>query len=100
MAIDQGLLEVLPVAAVALYFVYRGYSASVNRLEEEYRRREVIESLGEGMSFVDSNGCVTLWNDALERMLGCPRERALGRLLTGRCRSSPRRSFPERSARP
>ena len=26
-----------------------------------------------------AHGRVTIWNDALERMLGCPRERALGR---------------------
>ena len=35
------------------------------------------------MSVVDSHGRVTLWNDALERILGCPRERALGRSLVG-----------------
>ena len=56
-------------------------AAHVSRLEEEHRRREVIESLDQGMSVVDSNGQVTLWNDALERILGCPRERALGRSL-------------------
>ena len=33
------------------------------------------------MSVVDSNGRITLWNDALERLLGCPRERALGRSI-------------------
>ena len=35
------------------------------------------------MSVVDSNGRVTLWSDVLERILGCPRERALGRSLVG-----------------
>jgi diguanylate cyclase (GGDEF)-like protein/PAS domain S-box-containing protein len=33
------------------------------------------------MSVVDGSGHVVLWNEALERMLGCTRERALGRLL-------------------
>ena len=43
--------EVLPVAAVPLYFVYpRGTVPDVNRLEEEHRRREVIESLDHGMA--------------------------------------------------
>src|SRR6266851_8088746 len=79
--IDNRMWEVLPVAAVPLYFAYRAYCAYVNRLEEEHRRREVIESLDQGMSVVDSNGRVTLWNDALERILGCPRERALGRSI-------------------
>ena len=81
--IDHRMWEVLPVAAVPLYFAYRAYCAHVNRLEEEHRRREVIESLDQGMSVVDSNGLVTLWNDALERILDCPRERALGRSLVG-----------------
>ena len=79
--IDHRMWEVLPVAAVPLYFVYRAYCAHLNRLEEEHRRREVIESLDQGMAVVDSCGLVTLWNDGLERMLGCPRERALGRSL-------------------
>ena len=33
------------------------------------------------MSVVDSNGRITLWNDALERIMDCPRQRALGRSL-------------------
>jgi diguanylate cyclase (GGDEF)-like protein/PAS domain S-box-containing protein len=69
------------VAAVPLYFAYRAYCAHVNGTEDEHRRREVVESLEQGMSVVDSNGRVTLWNDALERIVGCPRERALGRSL-------------------
>jgi diguanylate cyclase (GGDEF)-like protein/PAS domain S-box-containing protein len=79
--IDDRNWQVLLVAAGPLYFAYRAYSAHVNGLEEERRRREVIESLDQGMSVVDSSGRVTLWNDALERILGCPRERALGRSL-------------------
>jgi diguanylate cyclase (GGDEF)-like protein/PAS domain S-box-containing protein len=81
--IDHRMWEVLPVAAVPLYFAYHAYCVHVSRLEEEHRRREVIESLDQGMSVVDSNGLVTLWNDALERILGCPRERALGRSIVG-----------------
>ncbi len=79
--IDHRMWEVLPVAALPLYFGYHAYCAHVNRVEEEHRRREVVESLDQGMSVVDSHGRVTLWNDVLERMLGCPRERALGRSL-------------------
>jgi diguanylate cyclase (GGDEF)-like protein/PAS domain S-box-containing protein len=79
--IDHRMWEVVPVAAVPLYFACRAYAAHVNRLEEEHRRREVIDSLDQGMSVVDGRGMVTLWNDVLERILGCPRERALGRSL-------------------
>jgi diguanylate cyclase (GGDEF)-like protein/PAS domain S-box-containing protein len=81
--VDHRMWQVLPVVAVPLYFAYRAYCAHVNRLEEDHRRREVLESLDQGMSVVDSNGLVTVWNDALERILGCPRERALGRSLVG-----------------
>ena len=77
----HGLWELMPVAAVPLYCAYRSYCAGLNRLEDDYRRREVIDSLDQGMSVLDSDGRVTLWNDALERLIGCPRQRALGRLL-------------------
>ena len=79
--IDRRMWEVLPVAAVPLYFVYRAYCAQLNRLEEDQRRREVIDSLDQGISVIDGNGRVTLWNDVLERILGCPRDQALGRSL-------------------
>ena len=69
------------MAAVPLYCAYRAYRAFVVRLDEEHRRREVIDALDQGMSVVGSDGLVTLWNDALERILDCPRERALGRSL-------------------
>ena len=82
--IDHRIWTLLPVAAAPLYFAYRAYFAHVNRLEEEHRRREVIEFLDQGMSVVDSHGRVTLWNDALERILGCPRERALRQFTRGR----------------
>src|SRR3984893_16627519 len=80
-AIDHQNWPVLAVAAVPLYFAYRAYCAHVNRIEEAHRRREVIGSLEQGMSVLDSNGRVTLWSEALEAILECPRERALGRSL-------------------
>jgi diguanylate cyclase (GGDEF)-like protein/PAS domain S-box-containing protein len=79
--VDHQLWQVLAVAAVPLYFACRAYTDYVSRLEDEDRRREVIDSLDEGMSVVDSEGRVTLWNDALERLVGCTRERVLGRSL-------------------
>jgi diguanylate cyclase (GGDEF)-like protein/PAS domain S-box-containing protein len=92
--IDHRMWEILPVAAVPLYFVYHAYCAHVNRLEEEHRRGEVITSLDQGMSVVDGHGRVTLWNDVLERILGCPRERALGRSLVEAMPALVRTEFP------
>ena len=82
-AIGHRLWQVLPVAAASLYFVYRTYADYVIRLEHEHRRLEVIDSLEEGMCVIDRHSRITLWNDALERILGCPREHALGRSLAG-----------------
>jgi diguanylate cyclase (GGDEF)-like protein/PAS domain S-box-containing protein len=91
---DHGMWQVLPAVAVPLYFAYRTYCTHMNRLEDEHRRREVNESLDQGMSVVDSNGRVTLWNDALERIVGCPRERALGRSLVDAVPSLTRTELP------
>jgi diguanylate cyclase (GGDEF)-like protein/PAS domain S-box-containing protein len=77
----RGLWELLPVAAVPLVAAYRAHCEILNRLEHEFREREVAESLNVGMSVVASDGSITLWNDAVERLLGCPRGRALGRTL-------------------
>ena len=79
--IDHRMWRILPVAAGVLFFAYRTYVDYVNRLEEGHHRREVIDFLEQGMCVVDPDGQVTLWNDALERMLGCSRERALGHQL-------------------
>jgi diguanylate cyclase (GGDEF)-like protein/PAS domain S-box-containing protein len=80
--VERGAWQLLPVAGVPLYCAYRAYCGDVNRLEDEYRRREIVGSLDQGMSVVDSSGCVTLWNEVVERMTDCPRERALGLQLS------------------
>jgi diguanylate cyclase (GGDEF)-like protein/PAS domain S-box-containing protein len=79
--IERRLWPVLPVMAASLYFAYQVYADYVARLQEDHHRREVIDFLEQGMSVVDEDGHVTLWNDALERMVGCSRERALRRRL-------------------
>ncbi len=79
--IAQRMWDILPVAGAALFFAYTIYADYVNRLEESNRRREVIDYLEQGMAVIDGEGRVTLWNDTLERMLECPRARALGHSL-------------------
>jgi diguanylate cyclase (GGDEF)-like protein/PAS domain S-box-containing protein len=61
-----------------LYCAYRIYDDYICRLEEQQRRREVIEHLDQGMSVIDGAGVVTQWNDALERMVRCEAGRAVG----------------------
>ncbi len=79
--IAQHQWDVLAVAAAPLYLAYRLYGGYVTRLELERRRGEAIETLHDGVCIVDHGGAVTLWNDALERLLECPRDRVMGRSL-------------------
>ena len=81
--IDHRMWDVVPVAAVPVYFAYRAYAAHIDRLEAEHRRREAVGSSNQGIAVVDRDGHVTLWSDTLENILQCPRERALGRSLVG-----------------
>jgi len=79
--LDRRMWEVLPIAAVPVFFLYRAYASHFARLEEDHHRLEVIDELRHGMSVVDAHGRVTLWNDPLERLVGCPRDRAAGHPL-------------------
>jgi diguanylate cyclase (GGDEF)-like protein/PAS domain S-box-containing protein len=80
-AIDHEMWGLLLVATVPLVFVYRVYFRHLDRLEREQRHRDVIESLDHGICIIDLTGRVVLWNDALQRMVECPRDRAVGRTL-------------------
>jgi diguanylate cyclase (GGDEF)-like protein/PAS domain S-box-containing protein len=73
--------EIVPVAAIPLFFAFRSYRDYLGRLEEEHRRLEVMEALEDGIAVVDHSGRVILWSDALEQLLGCSRAAALGRPL-------------------
>ena len=79
--VDRGLWDMAPVVAVAMFCAYWIYADYVVGLDMAQRRREVIDFLEQGMSVLDHDGRVVLWNEALERMLGCPPSRAIGRRL-------------------
>ena len=79
--INNQLWEVLPVAALPMFFAHRAFCAHVSQIEYERRSQEAIESLDEGIAVLDGRGLVTLWNYALERMVDCTRSQALGRPL-------------------
>jgi diguanylate cyclase (GGDEF)-like protein/PAS domain S-box-containing protein len=69
------------VAVVPAYFVYRAYIDYLDHRGQETRYQEALASLDHGVSMIDDTGAVTLWNPALQRLLGCPAERALGQPL-------------------
>ena len=91
--IDRGAWTIAPIAAVPLFFLYRAHSANVARVNDEQRRREVVESVEQGMVVVDRTGRITLWDEALDSILGCPRHHALGRLLLEVVPALPARPF-------
>jgi diguanylate cyclase (GGDEF)-like protein/PAS domain S-box-containing protein len=79
-AIDHRFWQILPLAAVPLFFVYRAYANALGRDEEEHRVREIVDEMPHGMCVVDAAGRVTFWNDAMERLV-CPRDRVFGSSL-------------------
>ena len=79
--IVQRQWAVLAVCAVPLYLAYRIYSGHESRIEQVHRRSEAIDAINDGVCIVDANGRVTFWNDALERILACKGNRAIGSRL-------------------
>ena len=80
--IDRRLWGLAPVVGTLLFLSYRLYADYVVRLEDEQRRREVIDHLEQGMSVLDRDGRITVWEDVLARILNCSSSQALGRSLT------------------
>jgi diguanylate cyclase (GGDEF)-like protein/PAS domain S-box-containing protein len=74
-------VELVPIVVVPLIFIYRAYVEHVMRLEEDHHRREVIDSLNDGMCVVDCNGVVTLWNDVVAQLLDCRAADAIGQTV-------------------
>jgi diguanylate cyclase (GGDEF)-like protein/PAS domain S-box-containing protein len=81
-AITHQLWGPLSFLMLPLPFVYGIVRDHARREQMADRQEAVIESLEEGACVLDVDGRVTMWNGALERMLKCPREQALGRSLT------------------
>ena len=65
-----------------LPFVYALVRDNARRDHMADQQESVIESIEEGACVLDGAGHVTMWNAALERMLKCPAEQAIGRSLT------------------
>jgi diguanylate cyclase (GGDEF)-like protein len=74
----RGAWELLPVVAIPVAIAFRGYSRYLNGLERENHQQDLIEGLHQGLCVVDRRGNITLWNQAIEEMMSCPADRALG----------------------
>jgi diguanylate cyclase (GGDEF)-like protein/PAS domain S-box-containing protein len=79
--IDRKAWEILPVIAAPLFFAYRAHSTQASPLGSDRQPGTVVDALEQGTCAVDRKGVITSWNDAVERMLDCPRARANGRPL-------------------
>ena len=79
-AVSRGSWELLALAAVPLHIARRAYGSYLHAQDDARHRHAVLDALP-GMAVLDGNGEVTFWNEPLERLLGCPRERAIGRTL-------------------
>jgi diguanylate cyclase (GGDEF)-like protein/PAS domain S-box-containing protein len=80
--IDRRLWDFAAIVAAAMFCAYWIYADYMHGLEDAHRRQEVIEFLDQGMSVLDGGERITLWNDALERMLHWSKSQAVGRRLT------------------
>jgi diguanylate cyclase (GGDEF)-like protein/PAS domain S-box-containing protein len=80
-AIAHRAWAVLPVVALPLYFTWRAYIAHADRFARHHRRLDGTAESDHGVCVVDDNGRITHWNNALARLLDCPRKRAAGHPL-------------------
>jgi len=80
--LDARLWQVAVVVAAPLAFAFSTYADYVATRADALRRREIVDAVNEAVCVVDAQGRVTLWDAALDRLLGCPRQRALGGALT------------------
>jgi diguanylate cyclase (GGDEF)-like protein/PAS domain S-box-containing protein len=92
--IDHRAWGLLLVTTVPMFFAYRIYKAHVDAFSEEERRCDVVDALDHGICVLDDDGHITGWSDAAERILECPRERAIGKLLTGAVRALEKTELP------
>ena len=80
-AIEDRMWGLLFAAVMPLVFVYRAHFHHLERLEREQRHHDVIDFLDQGICVLDRDGQITVWNEALQRIVDCPSARALGRTL-------------------
>ena len=81
-ALSHHLWGLLIFLVLPLYVVSIAIRDSGRREQTSDQQAAMIELLKEGACVIDVDGRVTMWNAALERMLNCPRENAIGRSLS------------------
>ena len=87
-AVIRDAWDIVALALVPLYFAGRLYGIVLRRQSSERRHRDTLQSLDHAITIVDTSGRVTVWNDALARLVGCPRT-AGGGASAGACDAQP-----------
>jgi len=72
---------VLALVAGPTFFGFRAYVDYLTHVEDAHRRREVIDAIDHGIAVLDRQGRVTMWSDALERLVGGSRGHVIGKAL-------------------
>lgn len=69
----------LPALALPMCFGWLAFRRHAERRRRMCRRRDALDSSADGVCLLDEDGRLISWNQALERLLECPRDRAIGR---------------------
>jgi diguanylate cyclase (GGDEF)-like protein/PAS domain S-box-containing protein len=81
-AADHRLWVWVALGTVPAFLIYRAYGVYLGNVDEsDSPPADAVESLDQGMAVINREGRVVRWDDALEGILGCSREVALGRPL-------------------
>jgi diguanylate cyclase (GGDEF)-like protein/PAS domain S-box-containing protein len=80
-AIIREAWDIVALALVPLFFAGRLYGIVLRGLSSERHHRDILQSLERPVITVDTSGRVTLWNDALTRLVGSSSSQAIGRPL-------------------
>ena len=81
-AISNHLWGLLIFLVLPLYVISLAVRDNTRREQTADQQEAMIQLLKEGACAIDVDGRVTMWNAALERMLNCSREQAIGRSLS------------------
>ena len=84
----------MAVAILPVTLAYRMYADCVAGLDREHGDRELVTFRNEGVCVVNRDNRITFWDSSLERLLECPRERALGRSIAEAVGASRRTDLP------
>ena len=79
--VEHQAWNLVPVAALPLYFAWDAYRTHAERAGRQDRRLDAGRSLDHGVCIVDGSERIIQWSDSLAQFLECPRARAVGATL-------------------